>query len=55
MLNQKGEIKDYIEPNSEGVWEWKEKTPWNSMFLEYFKKRDDDDLSEGVETKKLTS
>jgi hypothetical protein len=55
MLQLKGDIKDYIEPNSEGVWEWKEKTPWNSMFLEYFKKRDDDDLSEGVETKKLTS
>lgn len=45
MLNIKGDIHEYIEKNQEGVWEWKDKTRWNFMYLDYFKKRDDDSLS----------
>lgn len=45
MLNIKGDIDDYIEVNKEGVFEWKEKDKWNSVYLHYFKKRDDDSLS----------
>ena len=46
MLNLKGDIGDYLETNEEGVWEWKDKAKWNPLYLDYFKKRDDDDLSE---------
>jgi hypothetical protein len=45
MLNIKGEIEEYIEKNKEGVWEWKDKPKWNPMYLDYFKKREDDSLS----------
>ena len=55
MLNLQGEILDYIEPNKEGVWEWKTKEKWNPLYLDYFKKRDDDDLSISEEKKILTS
>ena len=46
MLNIKGSIDDYITKNSEGVWEWKEKETWNPLYLYYFKKREDDSLSD---------
>ena len=55
MLNLKGDILEYIHANEQGVWEWKDKAIWNRLFFDYFKKRDDDDLSDRVETKKLTS
>jgi hypothetical protein len=45
MLNIKGEIEEYIEKNKEEVWEWKDKQKWNPMYLDYFKKREDDSLS----------
>lgn len=46
MLDIKGDIEDLIVKTKEGVWEWKEKPKWNPMYLEYFKKREDDGLSE---------
>ena len=46
MLNIKGDIEEYIEKNKEGVFEWKDKQQWNPLFLQYFKTRDDDSLSE---------
>lgn len=46
MLNIQGEIDDYLHANSEGVWEWKDKEKWNPLYLHYFKKREDDSLSE---------
>lgn len=55
MLNIKGEIDEYIEKNKEGVWEWKQKDKWNPLYFHYFKKRDDDSLSEIEVTKKPTS
>jgi hypothetical protein len=45
MLNIKGEIEEYIQKNKEGAWEWKDKEKWNPMYLDYFKKREDDSLS----------
>ena len=46
MLNIQGEIEDYIKENEEGVFEWKEPEKWNPLYLQYFKKRDDDSLSD---------
>jgi hypothetical protein len=46
MLDIKGEIEDYLVKTKEGVWEWKDNHKWNPMYLEYFKKRDDDSLSQ---------
>jgi hypothetical protein len=46
MLNITGEIDDYLETNKEGVFEWKDKQKWNPLYFHYFKKRDDDGLSE---------
>jgi hypothetical protein len=45
MLNIQGEIDDYLQKNKDGVFEWKEKQKWNPLYLQYFKKRDDDGLS----------
>jgi hypothetical protein len=56
MLQISGEIDDHIEINSEGVFEWKVIPKWNPLYLQYFKKRDDDGLSEiKLEEKKTTS
>jgi hypothetical protein len=46
MLDIKGDVDDYLQANKDGVWEWKEKARWNLLYLEYFKKREDDSLSE---------
>lgn len=46
MLDIQGEIDDYIQKNAAGVFEWKDKDKWNPLFLQYFKGRDDDSLSE---------
>ncbi len=46
MLDIKGEIEDYLVKNKDGVWEWKDKQKWNPMYLDYFKKREDDSLSQ---------
>jgi hypothetical protein len=46
MLNIKGEIEDYLVKTKEGVWEWKDNHKWNPMYLDYFKKREDDSLSQ---------
>jgi hypothetical protein len=56
MLNITGEIDDYLETNKDGVFEWKDKEKWNPLYFHYFKKRDDDGLSEiKLEEKKRTS
>lgn len=58
MLQVGGEIDDYLVKNKDGVWEWKDKEKWNPMYLHYFKKREDDSLSEievKVEVKRVTS
>ena len=56
MLDVVGEIDDYLTKNKEGVWEWKDKEKWNPLYLQYFKKREDDSLSAtDVTEKKLTS
>lgn len=46
MLDIQGEIDDYIVKNAAGVFEWKDKDKWNPLFLNYFKTRNDDSLSE---------
>ena len=38
-------ITDLVKPNADGVFEWNHPTKWNPIFLEYFKHRNDDDLS----------
>lgn len=45
MLQIKGEIDDYLTKNEDGVWEWKDPAKWNPVYLQYFKKREDDSLS----------
>lgn len=56
MLQIQGEIEDYITRNKEGAFEWKDKDKWNPVYLQYFRKRDDDGLSEiKLEEKKRTS
>jgi hypothetical protein len=44
VLQIEKDIEELIEPNKEGVWEWKDKETWNPLFLTYFKKRDDDGI-----------
>lgn len=46
MLNVNQSIKELLTKNSEGVYEWKNLDQWNSIFKEYFEKRQEDDLSE---------
>lgn len=56
MLQISGEIEDHIEFNKDGIFEWKVIPRWNPLYLQYFKKRDDDGLSEiKLEEKKTTS
>jgi hypothetical protein len=45
MLDIDGDIEEYLERNKDGVLEWKHKQKWNPLYLQYFKKRDDDGLS----------
>jgi hypothetical protein len=47
LLDVNEDIKDMIRINSDGVYEWKI-AKWNTVFYEYFKNREDDDLSEDV-------
>jgi len=53
MLDIKGDIGDFLTQNKEGVFEWKETETWNPLYLNYFKKRDDDGLSEEVSESKV--
>jgi hypothetical protein len=56
MLQIDGDIDSYIRENKEGVLEWKDTSKWNPVYLQYFRKREDDGLSEiKVEEKKTTS
>ncbi len=55
MLQIQGDIDDYIQQNKEGVFEWKVIPKWNPLYLQYFKKRDDDGLSSMEPAKKVTS
>jgi hypothetical protein len=43
-LNNVGDIRTLIKINKDGVYEWID-PEWNTMFLDYFEKRKDDDLS----------
>jgi hypothetical protein len=45
MLQIQGEIDEYVLRNKEDVFEWKDTQKWNPIYLQYFKKRDDDGLS----------
>ncbi len=45
MLDIKADIRDMLQKNKESVWEWKEASKWNPVYLDYFKKREDDGLS----------
>jgi hypothetical protein len=45
MLDIKADICEMLFKNKEGVWEWKESSKWNPVYLDYFKKREDDELS----------
>lgn len=47
LLQVRGEIEEYLERSSQGVFEWKQRERWNPLLLRYFKGRDDDGLSEG--------
>lgn len=55
MLQVKGEIDEYLTKNKEGVWEWKDPSKWNPVYLHYFKKREDDSLSTLPSEKPLVS
>lgn len=45
MLEINHSITDLVKKNPDGVYEWKHPEKWNPIFLEYFKQRNDDDLS----------
>jgi hypothetical protein len=47
MLNIIEDIRNLISTNKDGVYEWKNPT-FNTMFLEYFKSRQDDDTTEDI-------
>lgn len=47
LLDIPEHIEDMITLNKYGVYEWKD-MKWNQVFLDYFKTREDDDLSEDV-------
>ena len=53
LLDVKGDIRDMLETNKDGVYEWVD-PKWNKVFQAYFKGRDDDDIS-GSGTYPLTS
>jgi hypothetical protein len=55
LLDVNINIEEIVEANSEGVYEWKNPTKWNPVFINYFEKRDDDSLSTGLVTISLTS
>lgn len=58
ILETDEDIRTLIKINSDGVYEWKQPTEWNSKFLKYFQERNDDDLSLedlSVDTLKLDS
>jgi hypothetical protein len=48
MINVQTDIHKLIVKNKDGVFEWKNPSEWNILFLKYFKGRNDDDLSEIV-------
>lgn len=45
FLDVNEDIEDMIHLNKDGVYEWND-SRWNDVFYEYFKNREDDDLSE---------
>lgn len=45
MLDVGADIRVLTGKNEEGVLEWKEPRVWNTLFLEYFQQRHDDDIS----------
>ncbi len=45
LLNVNETITELLEPNEEGVFEWRERAKWNSVFQAYFEGRKEDDLS----------
>lgn len=48
MLNINEDVKELITTNKDGVFEWKEPKNWNSIFLNYFVSRNDDDLGQNI-------
>lgn len=46
LLQIQGDITSHLSQTSEGVFEWNQSQRWNPLFLQYFKTRDDDGLSE---------
>jgi hypothetical protein len=54
LLDVNEDIQDMIRLNGDGVYEWKN-PKWNTVLYEYFKNREDDDLSEGSIQVQLTS
>ena len=46
MLNSKYDIRKLIRVNRDGVFEWMEPHLWNPKMLDYFIKRNDDDISD---------
>ena len=52
LLDIQGDIDLILRKNKDGVLEWKDTGRWNPLYLMYFKKRDDDGISEeSLETK----
>jgi hypothetical protein len=46
LLDIKSDIRRMLETNEDGVYEWID-TRWNKVFRDYFKHREDDDISAG--------
>lgn len=55
MLEVTQQITDLVKPNAYGVFEWKNPKSWNPVFLEYFKNRKDDSLSQFIDVDLETS
>lgn len=56
ILDIKEDIEDLLQRNKDGVFEWKDGSKWNPLYIQYFKKREDDGLSEeSIEIKPKTS
>ena len=51
LLNVKTDIRKLVQTNWFGAYEWISPATWNPAFLDYFKNRNDDDLSEDVSVK----
>lgn len=51
MINIQTDIHDIVTKNKQGVFEWRHPEEWNPMFFNYFKSRNDDDLSDDIPTR----